>query len=150
LEAVSELPYDGAFCSPRISLGNMSAPAATLRTRYPIHIPEFDHNSFKSTFLTNKFGVFFRYSNSSYVNMLNYEQKSLPGSVMSWASRGSHQWSEPPYRQRCSLDANASRNSSFLMVPGVRLSSTGSSSDSSYYLEHRSLMELGLPPLVRN
>jgi hypothetical protein len=34
LDAVSELPYDGAFCSPRISLGNMSAPAATLRTRY--------------------------------------------------------------------------------------------------------------------
>lgn len=102
--------------------------------------------------LWDKLCLFYRYSNSSYVNMLNYEQKSLPGSVMSWASRGSHQWSEPPYRQRCSLDANAntSRNSSFLMVPGVRLSSTGSSSDSSYYLEHRSLMELGLPPLVRN
>ncbi|XP_059479911.1 uncharacterized protein LOC132199311 [Neocloeon triangulifer] len=125
LDAVSELPYDThgpTFCSPRISLGNMSAPAASLRTRY---------------------------SNSSYVNMLNYEPKSLPGSVMGWPSRGSHQWSEPPFRQRASLDTTAcstSRNSSFLTVPGVRLSSTGSSSDSSYYLEHRSLMELGLPP----
>jgi len=33
LDAVSELPYDGAFCSPRVSIGNMSAPAASLRTR---------------------------------------------------------------------------------------------------------------------
>ncbi|CAB3363146.1 Hypothetical predicted protein [Cloeon dipterum] len=125
MDVVSELPYDAhgpTFCSPRISLGNMSAPAASLRTRY---------------------------SHSSYVNMLNFEPKSLPGSVMGWPSRSSHQWSEPSeFRQRASLDINASasRNSSFLTVPGVRLSSTGSSSDSSYYLEHRSLMELGLPP----
>jgi hypothetical protein len=38
---------------------------------------------------------------------------------------------------------------SFLVVPGVRLSSTGSSSDSSYYLEHHGSVELSLPPAPR-
>lgn len=48
----------------------------------------------------------------------------------------------PPQQQ-------TSARGSFLVVPGVRLSSTGSSSDSSYYLEHHGSVELSLPPAPR-
>lgn len=124
LDAISELPFDGFYSltAPRRSLGNMSAPAA-VRTRF---------------------------STSSYVSMNDYELKSLPGSVVGGYNPG---WSDVINDNRSSQPVQRadtySRGSSFLVVPGVRLSSTGSSSDSSYYLEHHGSVELSLPPAPR-
>lgn len=126
LDAISELPFDGFYSltEPRRSVGNMSAPAA-VRTRF---------------------------STSSYVSMNDYEPKSLPGSVLGFNPGWSDVLTERPthyHHPAVQRTDTYSRGSSFLVVPGVRLSSTGSSSDSSYYLEHHGSVELSLPPAPR-